>query len=143
MPVPYVVYYSLSFPLQQLAAHAGLILPDPVAPPVVRGKRLLVEGDGLHQHAAFGAQQAVAGAEELIVVSQSPGAEGRKVMERHAFHGIIAAARVDDDDLAGERRRREAIRDLTCGIARDDTKTQGKRPGHARSDYGTPCLALL
>ena len=52
------------------------------------------------------------------------------------FHGIIAAARIDDDDLAGERRRREAVRELPGGIARDHTKTQGKLPGHARDDRG-------
>ena len=53
------------------------------------------------------------------------------------FHGIIAAARVDDDDLAGERRRREAVRDLGGGIARDHTETQGKRPGHAPRRCGS------
>jgi hypothetical protein len=42
------------------------------------------------------------------------------------FHGIIAAARIDDDNLTGERRRREAIRKLVGGVARDHTKTQGK-----------------
>ena len=58
------------------------------------------------------------------------------------FHGIIAAARIDDDHVAGERRRREALRDLAGGVARDHTKTQGKRPGHARSVMGSLGSAL-
>jgi hypothetical protein len=72
-------------------------------------------------------------------------AESRPVALDHAsapaarnFHGIIATARIDDDHLVGERRRRKTVHDLTGGIARDDTKTQGKRPGHARRVCGSP-----
>ena len=52
------------------------------------------------------------------------------------FHGIIAAAGIDDDDFTGERCRRKAFRKLSGCIARDHTKTQGKLPGHARDDRG-------
>ncbi len=52
------------------------------------------------------------------------------------FHGIIAAARIDDDDLTGERRRREALRELSGRVARDHTEAQRKLGGHARDDRG-------
>jgi len=52
------------------------------------------------------------------------------------FHGIITAARIDHDDLTGERRGREAFRELSGRVARDHTKTQGKLRGHARDDRG-------
>ena len=46
-------------------------------------------------------------------ITRAPGAAGN-------CYGIIAAARIDDDGLGSERRRREAVRELTGGIARDD-----------------------
>ena len=46
------------------------------------------------------------------------------------FHGIIAAARIDDHDLACERRRREAFGNLSGRVARDHTKAQRKLWGH-------------
>ena len=52
------------------------------------------------------------------------------------FYGIIAAARIDDDDFVGERHRREAVRQLRGGIAGDDTKAKGERPGHAPNGRG-------
>ena len=52
------------------------------------------------------------------------------------FHGIIAAAGIDDDDFTGERCGRKAFRKLSGCIARDHTKTQGKLTGHARDDRG-------
>jgi hypothetical protein len=40
--------------------------------------------------------------------------------------GVIARARIDDDDLVGERDAREAIRKLPCRVSRD----QGYGEGH-------------
>jgi hypothetical protein len=50
------------------------------------------------------------------------------------FHGIIAAARIDDDDFTGKRRRREAILELAGRVARNHTKAQRKLSGHAHED---------
>ena len=57
------------------------------------------------------------------------------------FYGIIAAAGIDDDDLAGERHRREAVGELRGSIAGDDTKAKGERPGHAPNIRGAGCPA--
>jgi hypothetical protein len=50
------------------------------------------------------------------------------------FYGIIAAAGIDDDDLARKRHRRKAGGELRASIAGDDTEAKGERPGHA------PCV---
>ena len=52
------------------------------------------------------------------------------------FHGIIAAAGVDDDGLGGEARRREAFGELRGGVARDHANTQRQGRSHAAVDRG-------
>ena len=47
------------------------------------------------------------------------------------FHGIIGAARIDDDLLVGERGGGQAGVELRRGIARDHTEANGERCGHA------------
>ncbi len=75
-------------------------------------------------------------AEALPLVRNDPCAAGSR-----NFYGIIEAARVDDDDLRGERHGRDAVAQLRAGVAGDDTKADGERPGHAPKVRGTGCSA--
>jgi len=52
---------------------------------------------------------------------------------RHLY-GMIRAARVDDERFGRERRRREALLELTSGIARDDDQRERERFGHGTGD---------